>query len=61
MAHLFLFQIIEIKIQVGISEHDLESQGIWFGTICYEPRGSGVKEVLLLMHHLLGVAVKREN
>lgn len=23
--------------------------------------GSGVKRVLLLMHHLLGVAVKREN
>lgn len=33
-----LFQMIEIKVQVGLSEHDLESQGIWFGAICYEPR-----------------------
>lgn len=57
-----LFEILEIKTQVGVSEHALEKLKVAFGLLqsAMRPDGSGSK-LLLLMYHMLGVAVKREN
>lgn len=57
-----LSQMLEIKTQVGVSEHVLGKVKVAFGLLhsAMSLMAQGSK-VLLLMHYLLGVAMKREN